>query len=74
MFIKGQEEVEIKESDKTELLLTYEHSRGMSGISPKDINNIYIVDGYYGSNLSLKSKDTHVIPPSLSHTRFQSVS
>lgn len=65
--------VKIKDNVKKELLSLYKNRDGMSGVSPKYIDDTFIVDrpAYDGSNLRVRSKKDKSKTLSLSDSRFE---
>jgi len=67
-FKKG-DKLKIKASVKKELLNLYNHSEGMSGVSPEWINSTMTFIRYYGSN-AVVLPEGRMIELSLNHSRF----
>ncbi len=70
MYTQG-ERIKIKSSEKEELVSHYETSSGMSGMSRKDVNNIYIYKGMDGSNIMAENELDNSVKISLNHLRFE---
>lgn len=56
-MLKAGDRVKIKESVKGELLLKYGDSKGVCGVSPKEIDNLFVVSHFIGIHVAVSRPD-----------------